>query len=167
MYDLICSWQNSILLRNISSVTAFLECLSSSSKTAPAVLHNHPQKYCYLEAERLWIMVRNRALPPWEHSSRGSKMLKFRTAFSQRFNQQQNQALKAYKSQNEFNPPFTCSAATGVTSLCVIKSFFSFCLMQFWRIGIKRRGEVEDSEIHPPTKWIYYMESIKKHRLPS
>lgn len=119
-YDLICSWQNNILLRSTSSVTEFLECIPSWSKAASAVLHNHPQKYCCLEAERQWIMLRNRALPLWEHSSRGSKMLKLSTAFFQRFKHQQIRPCRHIKDKSKFNPPFTCSAATGVISLCVI-----------------------------------------------
>lgn len=104
MHDLICSWQNSILLRSLSSVAALLECLPSSSKTASAALHTHPQKYCYLGAERLWITVRNRALPPWEHSSRGSKMLKLLTAFPQRFKHQQIRPWRHIKAGMNLTP---------------------------------------------------------------
>lgn len=121
MYDLIRSWQSNILLRSTSPVTAFLECHSSSSKAASAVLHNHPQKCCYLEAERQWIMVRNRALPPWECSSRGSKILKLLTAFSQRFKHQQIGPWWHVKDKSELNPLFTCSAATVSFSVCNLK----------------------------------------------
>lgn len=123
MYDLIRSWQNNILLRSTSSVTAFLECHPSSSKAASAVPHNHPQKYCYLEAKRRRLMVRNRALPPWEHSSRDSKILKLPPAFSQRFKHQQIRPCRHIKDKSKLNPLFTCSAATGVISPCVLLKF--------------------------------------------
>lgn len=118
MYDLIHSQQNTILLRSTSSVTAFLECHSSSRKAASAVLHNQPQKYCYLEAERQWIMVRNRALPPWECSSRGSKILKLPTAFSQRLKRQQIRPCRHEKDKSEFNPLFPAQLPQGSFSMC-------------------------------------------------
>lgn len=142
MYDLICSWQNNILLRNTSSVTAFLESHPSSSKAASAVLHNHPQKYCYLEAERQWIMVRNRALPSWEHSSRGSKILKPPTTFSQRFKHQQIRPCRHIKDKSKFNPLFYLfSCHQGHFPMRNLKCIpFLPNYYIFWWVSIKRKG---------------------------
>lgn len=144
MYDLIGSWQNNILIRSTSSVTAFLECHPSSSKAASAVLHNHPQKYCYLEAERQWIMVRNRALPPWEHSSRGSKIFKPPTTFSQRVKHQQIRPCRHIKDKSKFKPPaffYLFSCDQGYFSMCNLKCIpFVFSYYVSWWVSIKRMG---------------------------